>query len=471
MSSTQAGRRRFLAAVAAGTGAFMSGCRGTSAVHAQAPTRTTSLATLAARRETLIRNAYLLTMDDTIRDVAGGDVHIRDGVIAAVGRGLRAPGADEIDGRGMIVMPGFVDTHWHMWNGVFRGMTQTPAEYFALQRLAPYFTPADHYSSIAFAAAEAITAGFTTVHDWSHGLQSAAAAESEMQALVDSGIRARFGCGNLQQTAAGGKDLPRFIAWAQTRGDSRLTIGVVTQNADTFREEVAAARAAGARTIGTHVNPQQNADVIGPDFILTHGGNYGSYGPPDTPAALGFTPAFINVMKERRAKMALCPSSDLLMGMGFIPTTELLDAGFPADDIGFSVDVTCQTNANPFELMRIVLGTARNKARDARRLSPRQVLRIGTIGGAHVLGLEQETGSLTPGKRADLIMLRTSDINMIPAGRINPTYLVVLGAQPANVDTVIVDGRVLKRGGRLLHIDAAAVARDAAAVQARIRAA
>jgi 5-methylthioadenosine/S-adenosylhomocysteine deaminase len=159
------------------------------------------------------------------------------------------------------------------------------------------------------------------------------------------------------------------------------------------------------------------------------------------------------------------------MGMGFIPTTELLDAGFPADDIGFSVDVTCQTNANPFEMMRIVLGTARNKARDAKRLSPRQVLRIGTIGGAGVLGLEKETGSLAPGKRADLIMVRTSDINMIPANQINSTYLVVLGAQPANVDTVIIDGRIVKRSGRLLQIDAAAVARDAAAVQARIRAA
>ena len=97
-------------------------------------------------------------------------------------------------------------------------------------------------------------------------------------------------------------------------------------------------------------------------------------------------------------------------------------------------------------------------------------MRIGTIGGAGVLGMEKETGSLTPGKRADLVMLRTSDINMIPASQINSTYLVVLGAQPANVDTVIIDGRVVKRGGRLLHIDAAAVARDAAAVQTRIRA-
>jgi hypothetical protein len=242
-----------------------------------------------------------------------------------------------------------------------------------------------------------------------------------MQALVDSGVRARFGCGNLQLTAAGGKDLPRFISWAQTRGDSGLSIGVVTQSAATFRQEVEAARAAGARTIGTHVNPQQNADLIGPDFILTHGGNYGSYGPPGTPASLGFTPDFIALMTERKAKMALCPSSDLLMGMGFIPTSELLDAGFPADDIGFSVDVTCQTNANPFEMMRIVLGTARNKARDAKRLSPRHVLRIGTIGGARVLGLERETGSLTPGKRADIVMLRTSDINMIPASQINST--------------------------------------------------
>jgi cytosine/adenosine deaminase-related metal-dependent hydrolase len=120
-------------------------------------------------------------------------------------------------------------------------------------------------------------------------------------------------------------------------------------------------------------------------------------------------------------------------------------------------------------MMRIVLGVARNKARDATRLTPRRVLRMATLGGAGVLGLQNETGSLTPGKRADLIMLRTTDINMIPAAQINPTFLVVLGAQPANIDTAIIDGRIVKRAGRVLTVDVPKVVAEAAALQTRLR--
>jgi cytosine/adenosine deaminase-related metal-dependent hydrolase len=115
-----------------------------------------------------------------------------------------------------------------------------------------------------------------------------------------------------------------------------------------------------------------------------------------------------------------------------------------------------------------VLGLARNKARSATRLVPRDVLRMATLGGANVLGLADETGSLTPGKRADLVMLRTADMNMLQASDVNATFLLVLGAQPANVDTVVIDGRIVKRNGRVLTIDAAR-ANAAAALQARLR--
>lgn len=196
---------------------------------------------------------------------------------------------------------------------------------------------------------------------------------------------------------------------------------------------------------------------MGPDVIMTHGG--------------AFTPAVIQTIANRQAKMALCPTTDLLMGMGLPPVTELLDAGVPADHIGLSVDVTCQTCADPFQMMRIVLGVARNKAGDATRLTPRQVLRMATLGGATVLGLQDEIGSIAPGRRADLVMLRTDDINMLPATQINSTFLVVLGAQPANVDTVVIDGRLVKRDGKVTTVDIAGVTREAAALQARLRAA
>ena len=187
-------RRQFLDAVtaAAATGLVARHAE-PAAAQAGAPpvVRVTPAGT--PRRNAVIRSAYVITMDPALGDVPGGDVHFRDGAIVAIGRRLSAPGAEEIDGRNSIVTPGFVDTHWHMWNGVLRGMTQTPAEYFAMQRLAEFYAPQDHYTSVLFAAAEALNAGITTVHDWAHGVRSAQAAEAEIQALADSGVRARFG--------------------------------------------------------------------------------------------------------------------------------------------------------------------------------------------------------------------------------------------------------------------------------------
>ena len=100
---------------------------------------------------------------------------------------------------------------------------------------------------------------------------------------------------------------------------------------------------------------------------------------------------------------------------------------------------------------------------------PRSVLQLATINGARVLGLDEKIGSLTPGKRADVIMVRTDDLNMLAAPNTNPTFQLVQHGQPVNVDTVMVDGRILKRGGQLVGVDIAAIAADAVRGQRDIR--
>src|SRR5215469_4134984 len=151
----------------------------------------------------LIRGGYVLTMDSG-GDIPGGDVHVRDGEIVAVGTDLDAPGADVIDAVGKIVAPGLIDTHWHMWNTLLRGLSdgrpdgESPARsgYFVTcVTLGRHFLPGDTYAGTRLACAEAIDAGITTVHDWAHNIRGIDWAEAGLRALSESGLRARFSFG------------------------------------------------------------------------------------------------------------------------------------------------------------------------------------------------------------------------------------------------------------------------------------
>jgi len=135
---------------------------------------------------------------DSAGDLPGADVHLRDGVIQQIGANLDVPEAEVIDASGKIVTPGLVDTHWHMWNTLLRGMSDGPdrSGYFATcVGIGRHFLPGDTYAGTRLAAAEAIDAGITTVHDWAHNIRGLDWAESGLRALGESGLRARFSYG------------------------------------------------------------------------------------------------------------------------------------------------------------------------------------------------------------------------------------------------------------------------------------
>jgi cytosine/adenosine deaminase-related metal-dependent hydrolase len=141
------------------------------------------------------------------------------------------------------------------------------------------------------------------------------------------------------------------------------------------------------------------------------------------------------------------------IGFGFPMTGEYLDAGVP---IGLSVDTpTLSGNADMFAIMKAILNVENGRALNEFKLTARRVLELATIEGARSVGMDDRIGSLTPGKRADLIMVDTRQLNL--AVITDPAHMLVEAAQPANVDTVVVDGRILKRSGRLTAIDVDAV--------------
>ena len=126
-----------------------------------------------------------------------------------------------------------------------------------------------------------------------------------------------------------------------------------------------------------------------------------------------------------------------------------------------SVDTTTVGgNADMFSIMRLMLQLNHLRSMDVMEVQPRRILELATLDGAKDLGIADRTGSLTPGKRADLILVRTNDINVAPF--INPALLLVQQANPFNVDTVVIDGRILKHKGELVAIDTEEVINNAA---------
>ena len=169
------------------------------------------------------------------------------------------------------------------------------------------------------------------------------------------------------------------------------------------------------------------------------------------------TAAEIGHLAGAGATVSISPFSELLVGYGMPQTAELLEAGIP---VGLSVDTTALTgNADMFAIMKVTKGLASAVARDEFALTARRTLALATIDGARCLGLDAVTGSLTPGKRADLIVVSPGGPNL--GVLTDPVPLLVTAAQPGNVDTVIADGRVLKRGAVLTTLDAERVGRDA----------
>src|SRR3954471_20964913 len=187
------GRRRFIKGLAAlgaaattGSTLFSFGCN----APAQQTANSRPTGALPNRGEFLIQNAYVMTMDPALGDISGGNVHVRNGAIVAVGANVQAPGATVLDGKGMIVLPGMVDTHWHMWNTILRSFDGERASDGYFPRTTAFgkaMTPDDMYQSTRLACAEAVHSGITTVHDYCHNGQSREHGEADLRALREAG--------------------------------------------------------------------------------------------------------------------------------------------------------------------------------------------------------------------------------------------------------------------------------------------
>jgi cytosine/adenosine deaminase-related metal-dependent hydrolase len=432
---------------------------------------------LPVRGEFVVRDAYVMTMD-AAGDLPGADVYVRNGEIAAVGVGVAAPGAQALDGRGMIVLPGLVETHWHMWNTLLRSMAGDRKEhgYFPTARtLGEKYTANDNYQGTRLSAAEAIFSGVTTVHDWSHNIRGPEYADADLRALRESGIRARFSYGAAQGQSTdvpiNTTDVERLHRnWKEYSNEGLLTLGLAWRGVSTsatgaisaqaWRRDFDAARglgipisvhAANRRTTAGAIEVFAREKVLGKDLQVIH--------------AIWVSPAEIRALADAGTSVSLSPYTELRIGFGLPKTGEFLAAGIP---VGLSVDTTTLSgNADMFAVMKAIQNVENVRAEDEFKLPARRVLELGTIEGARSLGLADRVGSLRPGKRADLILVNTRDVNL--GVFTDPAHMLVEAAQPFNVDTVVVDGRILKRRGRLTAVDSEQVVSEASSALTALR--
>jgi cytosine/adenosine deaminase-related metal-dependent hydrolase len=427
---------------------------------------------LPARAEFVVRGAYVVTMDPGLADLPSGDVHVRDGSIVAVGPSLDVPNAEVIDGRGFIAMPGLIETHWHMWNTIARNMAGDDEKhgYFPTQlALGALFSPEDNARGVRLSLAEAISSGITTVHNWSHNLLGPGYADAEIAVHRETGIRARYSYGYSRNTKTGDTlpfaDIMRIKNSWFSPGDGLTALGIAskgpeTNNVDICRKEWEFARNLGL-PITTHVSmyPKKHdaikrlgdAGLLGPDVQLVH--------------ATNASPAEVAMIGATGTHVSVSPYTEMRTGFGFGPYGELLATGVP---VSLSVDTTVLCgNADMFAIMRGVQNVENGRKQDEFALSAKRALQMGTIDGARDLGLAAQVGSLTPGKRADLILVRSGELHSQPLNDV--THDLVQSVQAADVDTVVIDGRILKRHGRLTAIDVERVVREAAMTISRAR--
>jgi 5-methylthioadenosine/S-adenosylhomocysteine deaminase len=322
------------------------------------------------------------------------------------------------------------------------------------------YSPDDVYAGTLWGALQALDAGITTIADWAHNDQSPAHADADLHGLRDSGIRGYFLYGG--PGPASSDPNPPHPADARRMRDEyfssgrygRLRMGMALRgpaftSADRNAADFAFARElglpisihAGMAGTGESVTVLQRYGLLGPDVNYTHG-NFLTDTEWDLVAGSGGT-------------VTITPSTDMLMQFGTFPATgPTLSRGIVS---GLGIDTICSAGSDLFGEMRLALAAERSRANAAKissdtmaaavDLHQRDMLRLATVDGARVWHLDDETGSLTPGKQADIAVIDLRSPHLDGFG--DPVAVMVLGAGPADVETVIVGGDIVKRDGNL----------------------
>jgi 5-methylthioadenosine/S-adenosylhomocysteine deaminase len=416
---------------------------------------------------TLFKSGTIVTMDPKVSNLSTGDVLVDDDRIAAVGVNLQADGAEVIDATGSIVMPGLVDAHHHMWLGVMRRMMPDVDDLFAYigvvaETLGAHYRPLDMYLSTKLTAAASLDAGITTIIDACHSSRSPEHTDAALDALDDTGIRALHMVGAAMDKKASAAHLPtdlRRLAGNWNHDDGLVRVGLFGQlNLDWWKV---------ARGLDMRILTEFIGDLakLGPEFAEP-----GVLGPHNIFNHCTRVPQETwNLFADAGVNVTVNPRSDALFGFDdeSFAYQQAIDHGLsPA----LGIDLDTAFGSDLFGEMHALFGQQRSAMRYRRfwgeakvpaPISVKAVLKAATVNGARAAGLESEIGTLTPGKQADIIMVRTNGVAVFPVT--NAIGTIVQAVERSDVDTVMVAGEIRKRAGKLVGVDVAKLTADVTA--------
>lgn len=401
------------------------------------------------------------------------------GVITEIGPGLPpCPGETDIDARGGIVIPGLVDSHRHPWQVLMRGVStdQTVVEYrtVARGRLAARYRPEDVYAAVLLADLEALNGGVTTVCDLAHIINSPAHADAAIKAHEDSGLRVLFCHGEPNDLEADAwyhnssrphpDDVRRLRETVLADDSARVTLGMKIRPPYLITPEVLRHDFDLARGLGLHI--AMDGGLGGGCWTPARWGDPGLR-PVEDLSALGqlgphlnlvhcnhLTDSDFRLIAETGTHVSVSPEHEMLCGHGLPASIRMRKHGiWPA----LSTDSEVAVSGDMFAAMRSLLTATRGGEADAAYgsgesiwnwdIKSEDVFRSATLLSAAACGLGDRVGSLEVGKRADIVILRPDPLNLTLLN--DPVANVVTSAHPGNVDTVIIDGRLVKSAGRL----------------------
>src|SRR5262245_35870014 len=374
----------------------------------------------APNQRILLKGGTVVSLDEKVGDFVKGDVLIEGKKIANIAADIKVSGSVQvIDASNTIVTPGFVDAHRHSWEGQLRRIIPDGeiGAYMATthQGFARYYRPHDIYVGNLITALGCLDAGITGFIDNSHNSRSAAHSDAAVQALIDSGIRGVHASG-APQTGDWDKQWPQDLERLQKKYFAS-TDQVVTLRmfAGMNREHWALARRLGVRittesnAAGTDFDEFWNEKLLGPDNTFNH--------------CQGWPDQVWRRVKDAGCTVNVCPRSDAqyALGQGVAAFQKALDHGIRP---GFSIDNEVSYGTDMFTEMRVgfyiqrAMATYRKTSGDAKApalVGVRQILEYATAGGAACAGLLNKCGTLTPGKEADIVTIRTDDVNVYPS--------------------------------------------------------